>query len=44
VDNIIYNVTTSIGKYIEDEAKFTEIKIAVGNLIEKTIKDGVIKP
>jgi len=44
VDNIIYNVTTSIEVHRRDEAKFTEIKIAVGNLIEKTIKDGVIKP
>lgn len=43
VDNIISRITTSLYKYTEDEKTFTEVKIALGNLIEKTIKDGVIK-
>lgn len=43
VDNIISRITTSLGKYIEDEELFTEVMIAVGNLIEQTIKDGVVK-
>ncbi len=43
VDNVISRITTSLYKYTEDETTFTEVKIALGNLIEKTIKEGVIK-